>query len=312
MKASAPLGVAKMLWVMVLGMGLAMGLTGCAAKPKANPGDPTLPEIDVLRLKDDANEALKLAHENKLDIQSLQTKVQELENRLALIAGQLSEFSSAQVGDIQSKVGKLEEDLKTLQQRKEAAALAPPPPPPAPVATFKPKAEKGDSAGAPKEKGTKEVKAIAEEPKTEKSEKAAPPPKATGKVGPKPHTSPDEANLYKQAFDHYYSRQYAQAINKFTQIIQKFPEGHYVDDSHYWVGECHFAMGNFAKAITSFRTIFSFEGTEKADDAQLKLGYSYLRLGDKRRASEEFQKVISLYPDSEFTERAQEELDQLR
>jgi outer membrane protein assembly factor BamD (BamD/ComL family) len=70
-------------------------------------------------------------------------------------------------------------------------------------------------------------------------------------------------------------------------------------------------VGNFAKAVTAFRKVLAFQESEKADDAQLKLGYCYLRLGERRRAVEEFKKVVSLFPDSEYTERAKEELAKL-
>ncbi|MDQ3002871.1 MAG: tetratricopeptide repeat protein, partial [Fibrobacterota bacterium] len=101
------------------------------------------------------------------------------------------------------------------------------------------------------------------------------------------------------------------AIGKFEELLQKFPASTYADNCNYWIGECHFAMGNFAKAIAGFRQVFTFPETEKADDAQLKLGYCQLRLGDKKLAAEEFKKVVSLYPDSEYTERAKEELAKL-
>ena len=127
----------------------------------------------------------------------------------------------------------------------------------------------------------------------------------------KPPASDVEALLYKKAFDLYYGRDYAQSIIKFEELLQKFPASMYADNCFYWIGECQFALGNFAKAITAFRKVFTFKETEKADDAQLKLGYCYLRLGERKQATEEFKKIVSLYPESEYTERAKEELAKL-
>jgi TolA-binding protein len=70
-------------------------------------------------------------------------------------------------------------------------------------------------------------------------------------------------------------------------------------------------MGNFAKAVAAFNQVLAYAESEKADDAQLKLGYCYLRLGERKRAAAEFKKVVSLYPESEYTERAKEELAKL-
>jgi tol-pal system protein YbgF len=100
-------------------------------------------------------------------------------------------------------------------------------------------------------------------------------------------------------------------VAKFEELLSKFPASTYADNCHYWIGECQFAQGNFAKAVSSFRKVFTFPETEKADDAQLKMGYCHLRLGEKKQAAEEFKKVVSLYPDSEYTERAKEELAKL-
>ncbi len=283
---------------------LSLGFIGCASKPRPNPGDPTLPEIDVLRLKDDAVESLKLANENKAAIQSLQAKVNVVETRLDGMPGQQAPTHSAELQNLQAQVESLKNELKLLAQQKAVPAA-----PPTPVATFKPKS---GEAPVVKAEAVKPDPVQQQPEKSVEAEKPAVPKQTPPKTGPKPHSNAEEANLYKRAFDHYYARQYVQSIDTFGKIIQKFPKGNYVDDSHYWVGECHFAMGNFAKAIASFRTVFTFEGTEKADDAQLKLGYSYLRLGDKRRATEEFQKLISLYPDSDLKNKAKEELDQLR
>jgi tol-pal system protein YbgF len=127
----------------------------------------------------------------------------------------------------------------------------------------------------------------------------------------KPPASEQEAQLYKKAFDLYYGRDYAQAISRFEDLLKRFPLSTYADNCYYWTGECQFAQGNYAKAMVAFRKVFAFAETEKADDAQLKLGYCYLRMGEKKQAAEEFKKVVSLYPDSEYSERAKEELAKL-
>ena len=121
-----------------------------------------------------------------------------------------------------------------------------------------------------------------------------------------------EAQEYKKAADLYYGRKYSQAIKRFRELLNDYPNGTFADNSWYWIGECHFAQGNFAKAIASFQKVLTFPRTEKADDAQLKLGYCYLRMGERNQAAEEFQKVLSLYPSSEFAGRAKAELNKLR
>ncbi len=281
-------------------------VSGCANTTRPPSGDPSLPEIDVLQLKENSDEALKLAQENKLDLQSLETKVRELENRMSTLGDELANLPVAKLDEVTQQMALMAEQLRNLEERLGKGPVVTAPPAKKELATFAPTAidttkkpfnslataiAKADSATAAKANGK---------------------PTPVAKPAPrKPPASDVEAQLYKKAFDLYYGRDYAQAIIKFEELLQKFPTSTYADNAFYWIGECHFAIGNFAKAITAFRKVFTFPETEKADDAQLKLGYCHLRLGERKQAAEEFQKVVSLYPDSEYTERAKEELAKL-
>jgi tol-pal system protein YbgF len=123
--------------------------------------------------------------------------------------------------------------------------------------------------------------------------------------------SSDEAAQYRQALDQYFGRNYAVAGKSFADLQTQYPQGAYADNAEYWIGECKFAQGDFNGALASFRKVFTYAGTEKADDAQLKIGYCYLRLDDRKKAEEEFRKLVSLYPTSEYVDRAQGEIDKL-
>ena len=123
--------------------------------------------------------------------------------------------------------------------------------------------------------------------------------------------SSDEASQYRQALDQYFGRNYAAAIKAFTDLQTQYPQGAYADNAEYWIGECRFAQGDFKGALASFRKVATYAGTEKADDAQLKIAYCHLRLNDRKKAEEEFRKLVSLYPSSEYVDRAQGEIDKL-
>jgi tol-pal system protein YbgF len=277
-------------------------IAGCASAPKTRSRDPSLPEIDVLQLKENSDEALKLAQENKLDLQSLESKVRELESRLSSLGDELSNLPTAKLDELSQQIALMTEQLHALEERVAKGPAGPGPK--KELATFAPTAL--DSAGTRPEGAKPSAKAD-----SGKNAKAAPAAKPAKPAVKKPPASDAEAALYKKAFDLYYGRDYAGAIGRFEELLKQFPASTYADNCHYWIGECDFAQGNFNKAITAFRKVFTFPETEKADDAQLKLGYCYLRLGDRKQAAEEFKKVVSLYPDSEYTERAKEELAKL-
>ena len=277
-------------------------LSACASAPKTRSGDPSLPEIDVLQLKENSDEALKLAQENKLELQSLETKVRELEGRLSGLGDELANLPVAKLDELTQQMSLMTEQLRGLEERLAHGGGGPAAPAKKELKTFAPTAL--DSAGGP---------GPAKHPaKPDSAAKPSAKPAAAARPAVrKPPATDAEALLYKKAFEKYYGRDYAQAADRFEELLKQFPSSTYADNCHYWIGECHFAQGNFAKAVAAFRKVFSFPETEKADDAQLKLGYCYLRLGDKKAATEEFKKVVSLYPDSEYTERAKEELAKL-
>ncbi len=65
-------------------------------------------------------------------------------------------------------------------------------------------------------------------------------------------------------------------------------------------------------ALDAFKRVFQYVATEKDDDAQLKLGYSYLKLNDRDSALIEFTRLTVDYPDSEYLPRAQEQIRRIR
>lgn len=296
-RASAPsLGLAPALLVSWI-------LSGCASAPNSRGGDPSLPEIDVLQLKENSDEALKLAQETKLEIQTLESKIKELEGRISSLGDEVAGLPLSKLEELSNQVSLVSEQLRSLEDRMSKVPAQPIAGPRKELSIFSPTAIDTGKKGPELPPATPTPAKVA--PGDTGKGKAAKPPAR------KPTATDVEANLYKKAFDLYYARDYVNASQRFEDLLVKFPAGSYADNCRYWIGECHFAVGNFAKAVTAFRKVFAFPESEKADDAQLKLGYCYLRLGERKRAAEEFKKVVSLYPDSEYTERAKEELAKL-
>ena len=98
----------------------------------------------------------------------------------------------------------------------------------------------------------------------------------------------------------------------FNDLIKQYPKGKYADNARYWIGECYYATGDYATAITSFVHVFDFKNSPKADDAQFKVGLSYLKMGQPAMAKEELKKLIDRYPASEYIERAKKYLSEIR
>jgi len=121
----------------------------------------------------------------------------------------------------------------------------------------------------------------------------------------------DYMKEYQSALNAFMSKQYQQSLEMFQRLLEKDNSHILSDNCRYWIGESYFAMKNYRKAIIEFEKVFTYLKSNKDDDAQLKLGICYKRLGDVKRAKEEFEKLINNYPKSEYVLRAKTELKKI-
>lgn len=117
--------------------------------------------------------------------------------------------------------------------------------------------------------------------------------------------SPEFRARYQAALNEYKAKNYQNALSDFNELLLSDPNNTLSDNCQYWIGECYYGLGNYNQAIVEFEKVFSFPNSNKNDDAQLKLGVTYLRLGDRDQAREEFNRLLTNYPNSEYTSLAQ-------
>jgi tol-pal system protein YbgF len=108
------------------------------------------------------------------------------------------------------------------------------------------------------------------------------------------------SDRYQEALQTYRSRRYADAIQKFEALIATNTKHTLADNCQYWIGEAYYDQGNYTQAIVAFEKVFTYSGSNKDDSAQLKVGLCYVKLNDKPRAKDEFQKLVNNYPNSEY------------
>ena len=113
---------------------------------------------------------------------------------------------------------------------------------------------------------------------------------------------------YHEGLDLFHARNYSQAIEVFESLIASDANNSLSDNAQYWIGESHYALGQYKNAVIDFEKVFTFPKSNKNTDAQFKLGLCYVRLGDSAKASEEFQRLIDVYPESSYVGRAQDHL----
>ncbi len=116
---------------------------------------------------------------------------------------------------------------------------------------------------------------------------------------------------YIESLSAYQNGGYEEAIKGFTDLVVNNPLNELADNSQYWLAECYYSLKNYKRAVKEFEKVFTFPGTDKDDDAQLKLGLAHQSMGNLDKAKEEYQRLVDYFPGSEYYEKAKETLKQL-
>jgi len=106
---------------------------------------------------------------------------------------------------------------------------------------------------------------------------------------------------YQKARAQFESFNYEEAVATFENLLLKYPKHPLADNCQYWIGECYYGLKQYQKAIMEFQKVFAYSQVDKHDDAQLMIGLSYVKLGERNRANAEFETFLNTYAGSEYT-----------
>ena len=82
---------------------------------------------------------------------------------------------------------------------------------------------------------------------------------------------PEEMGLYKDALSLFENSRFAEALEKFTEIIISFPDGSYASDSYFWSGELFLAQEMYEDAKINFESVVDqFPNSTRAPDSLFK------------------------------------------
>ena len=120
---------------------------------------------------------------------------------------------------------------------------------------------------------------------------------------------PAPAQLYQKARNLMLADDLAAAGQSFRSFARRYPDHSLADNSLYWLGECHYSMGEYSQAVAVFKELVAaYPTAEKVPDALLKTGYSYLSMDDINRAHHYLKLVLKKHPFSPAADKAQEKL----
>lgn len=114
------------------------------------------------------------------------------------------------------------------------------------------------------------------------------------------------AHGYEGALNSFYMQRHAEAIGKFSRLIEQYPAHTLTSNCYYWLGEAQFGHGDYQAALVSFNRVLAFERSLKKDNALLMLGKTYMALQRPNDARAAFNRLTSEYPFSDAVTKAQE------
>lgn len=141
------------------------------------------------------------------------------------------------------------------------------------------------------------------------------PPQEIKKEGKEEVTIPEnDKQLYQYALDLYFKGNIEESRKLFVEFLKKYPDSDLYGNAIFWAGQTFYAEKKYKDAIDVWEIFLKkcdegkIKKCVKYPDAMLKLGYSYLELGDKEKAKTYLEDLIKKFPDTEPATLAKKKL----
>lgn len=122
-----------------------------------------------------------------------------------------------------------------------------------------------------------------------------------------------EQSDYAKAYQLITSKKYPNAITSLQSYIKKYPNGNFVANAHYWLGELYYLQHDMSEAETEFTTVINnYPNDQKIADAKLKLGFIFSDTGQTDKATQVLNDVVQSYPGTTMARLAEERLHALK
>lgn len=124
---------------------------------------------------------------------------------------------------------------------------------------------------------------------------------------------PGEGDAYRAAYALVRSQEFDAAVASFKQFLERYPDGRYAPNAHYWLGELYLVAKPAAPELArqSFTLLLDeYPQNAKVPDAMYKLGQVHYVKGNVDKAREYLDRVIREHADSAAADLAREFIDQ--
>ena len=136
--------------------------------------------------------------------------------------------------------------------------------------------------------------------------------KSSGGPSAKPFENSSGLDLYKSALAKYRGGDYATALAGFEKFMAGGPRHDYQDNGLYWIGECHFGLADYDKAVRYFKRVLDEQPDgNKVPDAMLKMALAFRELGMSEKARSMLEKLTRRYPSTNAGRLGQKKLSDI-
>jgi tol-pal system protein YbgF len=119
----------------------------------------------------------------------------------------------------------------------------------------------------------------------------------------------EEFSLWSNTIKLIDNSRYSEASENLRLLILSYPEGAYVADSYFWLGEIYYLQEMYEDASETYQSLISnFPNHERVSVSLFKLGLISLKLENMNQAIAFFDRVILNYPKSGAAVLSEQEL----
>ncbi|MEA1996669.1 MAG: outer membrane protein assembly factor BamD [Gemmatimonadota bacterium] len=131
--------------------------------------------------------------------------------------------------------------------------------------------------------------------------------------GPRKQYSPTPEGEFEAAYDSYEREKYPTAIERFKQLIYKYPGSDLVEQARYYLADSYFLNGENLLAATEFERLNrEFPQGKFADVSIFKAGISYQQMSKRAerdqtetvKSLELMQTLLAKYPNTKYADTA--------
>lgn len=144
-----------------------------------------------------------------------------------------------------------------------------------------------------------------------KKEENTPPAGEVLQFGERPPAATGNVQAVYDSGLRLYAENPREAIGIFAQVLEMAPASDLADNAEYWTGECYYKLEEFQPALDAFKRVFNHQGSNKMEDAQLKIGMVYRMMNRRDEAIAAFREYLNKYPSGQHLEAARRHLAEL-